>query len=221
MKRLAAAAVSALAAHLTMGCASLGDVEGQVCPVVLVPSDEIELPGQQRYRLSIEKGGALRRADAVAFRDGDAWVLVGFTPFNTRLFTLRQQGRATTVEGGALAARFGIDPVHIQDALHRAAFVRAPASGEGDRTTVWVREGERVRDSWHGEDLAERVFAPAAEAADRNASRISIEYIADPPAGASASWTVDNPDCGYQATIVMLSPGSSATGDSSTPQSGP
>lgn len=201
----------ALIGPLVLGCATAGQGGKLSCPVALVASDEIELAGRQRYRLSIEAGGLLRRADMVTFRDpgpsGGAWVLVGFTPFNTRLFTLRQVGHETTVVDAMLAERFGIDPLQVQDALHRAAFVKAPGSAEaGERVTTWVRQGESVRDSWNGERLAARVFSASSEARDHNASRISIEYSAAPPAGASASWTIDNPSCGYRATVITLAP---------------
>jgi hypothetical protein len=202
---------AALAVQLTFGCATSASRGELDCPVALVPSSEIVRAGSQRYRVSIEVDGVLRRAEAASFRDGDAWVLVGFTPFNTRLFTLRQEGIDTTVEGGTLAQRFGIDPRQLQDAFHRAVFVRPPRAAPAGPRIAWSRGREDVRDTWRAGSLAMRVFAPSSGAPDRDAARISIEYIAMPPAGASSSWTIHNPSCGYHATVVTLEPRGSSS----------
>lgn len=185
------------------GCAS-GRVwwRGDACAVV--PVDVSALPAEMNLRARMRVVAASREVgfDVVVQRSVDAEELrvVGLALPGTRLFALRQVGRdfilppETDRVMRSLAA-------WTMDALHRGLFVAPPSTVSTAGPIRWRYAGEMVEQE-HTEDSWTRTFRPSA--GKRNAPVISIEYRPDPDGSRAEEYTIQNPECGYEAIVVLL-----------------
>lgn len=123
-------------------------------------------------------------------RQAEVLVLVGFTPFGTRAFTVRQTGGEFEVDD-FVGSRMGVDPLWIADALHRTWFVAAPPEPSGAATGRWTWGDEVVR-----EHPAEG-GVPRTREFDAGAEIVRVVY--DGPTSAE----VDHPGCGYHVRLVL------------------
>jgi hypothetical protein len=94
--------------------------------VAPIPSNEIPEGRDLRVRMRVSAGRREIGLEVIALETGGDLVVAGFTPYGMRLFTVRQAGRAISVETAA-ARDVGPLPFFVMDALHRIYF--AGASG--------------------------------------------------------------------------------------------
>ena len=123
-------------------------------------------------------------------RQAEVLVLVGFTPFGTRAFTVRQTAGEFEVDD-FVGSRMGVDPLWIADALHRMWFVVGSREPSGATTGPWTWGGEVVR-----ERLAEGQI-PRIREFDAGAEIVRVVY--EGPTSAE----IDHPGCGYYIRVVL------------------
>ena len=188
----------ALVLVLACGCQGLGTGGRPGCPVT--PVDTAAITAELRAQGTIGIGDDASRTTLgfAVERAGDALTLVGFTPFGTRAFAIRQVGSELHVDD-FVGRRMGVEPIWLADALHRAYFVLPPADAEQTATgRRWRRAGEEITQH-SGSDGAPRTRRFArAEAGSTDV--VTVEYARPPGAGVE----IDNPWCGYHARLSLV-----------------
>ena len=132
---------------------------------------------------------------AVAQKRAEELIIVGITPYGTRLFELRQRGRRFTVEPDA-SVKIRIVATYALDALHRAYWIQPP--GEA---TSWDQNGERVSES-RDEAGGHREYRRTGWRTSFRSVTIVYDDAAGFPGAQGAK--IENPWCGYRATIILL-----------------
>ena len=132
---------------------------------------------------------------AVAQKTAEELIVVGITPYGTRLFELRQSGRRFTVEPDE-SVELRIVATFALDALYRAYWIEPPSE-----TTSWDRNGERISES-HDEAGRRREYRRT----DWSTGFRSVTIVYDDAAGfpEAQGAKIKNPWCGYRATIILL-----------------
>jgi hypothetical protein len=95
--------------------------------VAPIPSNEISEGRDLRARMRVSAGRREIGLEVVARETGGDLVVVGFTPYGVRLFTVRQEGREVSVEAAA-SRDVGPLPFFVMDALHRLYFAGASSA---------------------------------------------------------------------------------------------
>jgi len=98
------------------------------CPGELVPSERIEDDLLLRGNLRVRFGDADESFDLVIRKRGDALVVVGFTAFGSKAFSVTQLGVETQAES-YLGPALGIPPRNVLYDLHRASLLSGSARG--------------------------------------------------------------------------------------------
>jgi len=188
----------AFAIVVAFGCQGLGLGARDGCPVALVDTSEIAagLRAQGTLRIAVDGtettlGFALERANGTL-------TMVGFTPFGTRAFAIRQVGSELHVDD-FVGRRMGVEPIWLADALHRALLVTPP------RDALETAAGRRW--SWGGEEITEHLDPEGApdlrrfaHAAAGSTDVVTVEY----PRSSGAGIEIDNPWCGYRAHLTFV-----------------
>ena len=198
MRRAAAIPLAALGLacrHLLGLPAALPDCPGELLATQALPGDFLR---REAVRM---RGDRIDVALELAVqRRGDALVLVGFSPLGIRLFTVTQQGLATTVD-----APFGralpVPPLNVLRDLHRVRFLAAGEPPPGEETSTRVVGATAIRERWREGTLLARRFESASGG---GSGGVELRFE---PGGASAGRPrveLRNEDCGYQATWVAL-----------------
>jgi hypothetical protein len=116
----------------SLACAGPGaSKHADRCEVAPIPSNEIPEGLDLRARMRIAAGSREIGLEVVGRESGGDLVVVGFTPYGVRLFTVRQEEREVSVEAAA-SRGVGPLPFFVMDALHRLYFAgasRAPSDG--------------------------------------------------------------------------------------------
>lgn len=190
-----AARFEAALAFLALGCAtSVNPPGGPDCVVVPVPASDLPADLSLRTRMTLVAGETPVHLETVARSTDDGLVVVGLAPYGLRLFTLRQRGRAFSVEGAA-GRDPGPVPLWVADALHRIYWIQPPP---GLAVDCWERAGERVSER-RGRGGLRREFASVGAAPDSRP--VSIRY---PGRTGPRVIEIHNPHCGYAARVVTL-----------------
>ncbi len=180
-----------------ISCTGIGSwIQRPHCPVVPVPTsdlpDDIELRG--RMHLSMENGEA--HFEVVARRVPEELVVVGIAQYGVRLFAVHQRGREIAVEGA-----FSREFEHLErwtlDALHRAIWISRPSDPGAGPVVNWSWENESVTESIDGGQRRREFVHPDAS------DPVVIRYLS-PPAEAGDRVEIQNPWCGYEATLVVV-----------------
>jgi hypothetical protein len=186
---------------LVLGCQSAGSGSPPGCPVV--PAEPTSLSPDYRGQ------GALRVAQTTlgfaVERDGDTLTIVGFTPFGTRAFAIRQKGTSLKVDD-FVGERMGVEPLWLADALHRAFFIAEPNGAQVVRDSVDPAGPQARRWSWRDATVTD-YFKPNGRRVARQFNRGEIDsaevaiirYTDAEGTGAE----VYNPWCGYHGRIVL------------------
>ena len=132
---------------------------------------------------------------AVAQKTSEELAVVGITPYGTRLFELRQRGQRFTIEPAA-PEEIRIVATFALDALYRAYWVEPPKG-----VTSWETDGERISESRKGSG-GRREYSPTGWSRGFRSVTIAYDETAGFPGKQGA--TIENPWCGYRATIVLL-----------------
>ncbi len=112
------------------------------CEVAPIPSNEIPEGLDLRARMRVSAGRREIGLEVVARETGGDLVVVGFTAYGMRLFTVRQQGREVSVEAAAWRD-VGPLPFFVMDALHRLYFAGA-SSAPSDGVSIEYPEVGRA-----------------------------------------------------------------------------
>ena len=115
------------------------------CEVAPIPSNEIPEGRDLRARMRVFAGNREIGLEVIARETGGDLVVVGFTPYGVRLFTVRQEGREVSVEAAA-ARDVGPLPFFVMDALHRLYFAGA-SSAPSDGVSIEYPEVSRAASS--------------------------------------------------------------------------
>jgi hypothetical protein len=134
----------------------------------------------------------------VAQREGDALVVVGLTPFDTRAFSLRLEGGGLDLDRG-IARHLGIEPLHVYDALARAALLGAQAGSESSPDEQSFALGDEIVSEKRADgQLTLRRFVDPTSSRDGGAR---VRW----PADDARPIEVENTWCGYSARLLTLS----------------
>ncbi len=167
----------------TLGCQALREPAARAllphlasCPGLLLPTDAIPGDFVRHERVRVRGDGVDESYALVAQKRGDRLVLVGFSAFGAKAFSVVQQGLAVTSESH-LGAALPIPPENVLRDLHRARFLAEAGDAEGGRTLTREADGSlRVGAARCG---YETTFAPPAE--------VSLEGRASFPVAVSGS----------------------------------
>ena len=165
------------------------------CPAEIASTKDLPNGLSLRARVRIRAGGHDVAFQAVAQKTSEELIVVGITPYGTRLFELRQRGRRLTVEPDA-PEELRIVATYALDALYRAYWIEPP--GEA---TSWDRNGERISES-RGEAGGRREYRRTGWGTGFRPVTIAYDDAAGFPGAQGAK--IENPWCGYRATIILL-----------------
>ncbi|MEO1935080.1 MAG: DUF3261 domain-containing protein, partial [Myxococcales bacterium] len=165
------------------------------CPVEIASANDLPDGLLLRARLRIRVAGHDAAFQVVAQKMSEELIVVGITPYGTRLFELRQRDRRYTVEPEA-PEELRIVASYALDALYRAYWIEPP--GEA---TSWDRNGERVSES-RSEGGGSREYRQTGWGTGFGSVTIVYDDAAGFPGARGAK--VENPWCGYRATIILL-----------------
>jgi hypothetical protein len=187
---LAALAAAALAAA---GCAALPLPRHAVasCPGPLRPTVEIEGEFLLRQRLRVVLATRELALDLAVEKRGDRLVLLGFDAFGGNVLSMTQTG-VETRDASLPPPALELPPENVLSDLHRARFLAlaAPPGGEGE--TAGTLAGLRIREGWSAGSPRWRSLAPVA-----GGPLVRVEL-------GPGRARVENPACGYSATLVTL-----------------
>jgi hypothetical protein len=160
------------------------------CPGALRPTGEI--PGDLRLRLHmrLQARDLDTSLELAVEKRGDELVVVGLDPFGVKNFSIVQRGVAVKVDALPPAV-LPTAPENVLRDLHRVRFLALapPPGGEGEVQGSF--DGARVTEQWQGGRLAWRRFAGAA-------GDVRVEFADD-------HVRIDNPACGYRASLSEIS----------------
>lgn len=184
------------------------------CGVVPVPTAALRESGNLRARMRISAGSAEIGMEVVSRYQEGALVIVGLSPYGTRIFAATQRDRDVTVD--VEDARVRKLAMWTVDALHRALLIPrqrpqpTPQRGEPQgpkardiEIVEFVWSDERVRDAWVGGQHRSRDFLRGSGAGD--VPGVSIQYAAESVSERSERIDVHNAWCGYDAVVSVLS----------------
>jgi hypothetical protein len=179
------------------GCALLGTGSPH-CPLRAIDPERLPADLSVHYRVAIDSGEGEVRTAIVAQREGDVLVVVGLTPFDTRAFSLRLEDGGLDLDRG-IARHLGIEPLHVYDALARAALLDAQADSESSPDERSFALGDEVvSEKRTAGQLSLRRFAPASTSHEGGA-------LVRWPADGAGALEVENTWCGYSARLLPLS----------------
>jgi hypothetical protein len=178
-----------------------GSRAGGGCPVMLVDSERISDAGLLRQRIRVGDGDREVSIETVVQIEPGELVVVGFTPFGTRAFTIRQRGQDLEIED-RVARAMGIRAIWLLDALHRSRWIAAPdASGGESERWEWGGETVEQQRAGPGGPLV-RVFRVTAGGSSATSDlAVRVEYSD----AETSSVQIENPWCGYRARIETVS----------------
>ena len=159
------------------------------CPGVLLPTGEIEEELRLRLRMRLRAAELDTSLELAVEKRGDRLVVVAFDPFGVKSFSLVQRDLAVEVEGLPSAA-LPTAPQNVLHDLHRVRFLALapPRGGEGQVHAELA--GVEITEQWDGGRLEWRRF-------EGDGRPVRVEF-------SDASARIDNPGCGYRATLVEV-----------------
>jgi hypothetical protein len=127
----------------------------------LVTTDEIPGNFLMRQQIDFRYGEQSGSFEAVVQKHCEELTVIGFTPFGTRAFSIRQRGIEVSVES-RLPGGWPFSPRHVLLDIHRSYFVPISENPpqEGTRETSHGRE--TILESWSAGRLVERRYQPGS-----------------------------------------------------------
>jgi hypothetical protein len=145
----------------------------------LDPSGELvtteEIPGNflMRQQIDFRYGEQSGSFEAVVQKHCEELTVIGFTPFGTRAFSIRQRGIEVSVEYH-LPGGWPFSPRHVLLDIHRSYFVPISENPPHEETREISRGGETILESWSAERLVERRYHPGSR---EPAGSIVVTYV--------------------------------------------
>ena len=181
--------------YLSTGCTAYPRLPSENCPVKLIQASDLPQDLSFRAQVQIQKGKHQINFEAIAESKSGALTLVGIAPYGTRLFQIQQkEGEIHFSELDSSIHRSLA--IFTMDALYRAYWIRAPS-----KETSWDYANEIVTE---GSNHNER-YREFRQSGPREASgSVKIDYGFESDNRTTAVTTIENPWCGYSASIVQL-----------------
>ena len=165
------------------------------CPSEIASTNALPDELFLRARMLITVAGHDVTLQAVAKKTSEELAVVGITPYGTRLFELRQRGRQLIIEPAA-PEEIRIVAAFALDALYRAYWIEPPKG-----VISWEKDGERISES-RKESGGRREYSRPGWSRGFRSATIAYDETAGFPGKQGA--TIENPWCGYRASIVLL-----------------
>ena len=145
----------------------------------LDPSGELvateEIPGNflMRQQIDFRYGEQSGSFEAVVQKHCEELTVIGFTPFGTRAFSIRQRGIEVSVESH-LPGGWPFSPRYVLLDIHRSYFVPISENPPHEGTREISRGGETILERWLAGRLAERSYQPGR---GEPVGRIVVTYV--------------------------------------------
>ena len=123
----------------------------------LVAVDEIPGNFLMRQQIDFRYGQETGSFEAVVQKHCDELTVIGFTPFGTRAFSIRQQGLQVSVESH-LPGAWPFSPRFVLLDIHRSYFVPISENPPHEGTREISRGGESILERWSAGRLVERSY---------------------------------------------------------------
>jgi hypothetical protein len=144
---------------LVLACASAPPPAGLEPEGALVAADEIPGNFLMRQQIDFRYGEESGSFEAVVQKHCDELTVIGFTPFGTRAFSIRQRGLQVSVESH-LAGAWPFSPRFVLLDIHRSYFVPIPENPPHEGTREVSHGGESILERWSAGRLVERSYRP-------------------------------------------------------------
>jgi len=170
--------------------------EGALVPTRQIPGHFL-MRQQLRYRFAEEEGSF----EAVVQKHCDEVIVIGFAPFGTRAFTIRQRGLDVSVESH-LPAPWPFPPTQILLDIHHTFFLPIPATPPPDGSHQSAHGRTIVSERWTSGRLTERSIRPSRQ--DIHAETV-IRYVGGARRGPPPrEIRLENQRYGYQIDITTV-----------------
>ena len=167
----------------------------------LVTTDEIPGNFLMRQQIDFRYGEQSGSFEAVVQKHCEELTVIGFTPFGTRAFSIRQRGVEVSVESH-LPGSWPFSPRHVLLDIHRSYFVPISENPPHEGTREIPHGGETILERWSAGRLAERSYH-----SDRGepAGRIVVTYVGGTTARAPARRVrLRNERYGYNLDVTTV-----------------
>jgi hypothetical protein len=144
---------------LVLACASAPRPADPEPEGALVATDEIPGNFLMRQQIDLRYGEQSGSFEAVVQKHCDELTVVGFTPFGTRAFSIRQRGLQVSVESH-LAGAWPFSPRYVLLDIHRSYFVPIPENPPHEGTRQLTYGAEAILERWSAGRLVERIYRP-------------------------------------------------------------
>ena len=164
----------------------------------------VEIPDDFLLRQHVEFRAGERSGsfEAVVQKRCDELVVIGFTPFGTRAFSIRQRGTEVQAEVH-VPGSWPFPPEYILLDIHRAYLVPLPEVPPASEHREIRYGGERVTERWEVGRLVERMFSRAGA---RRAAAVAVRYVGGETHERIVRETwIENGAFGYELRITTLS----------------
>jgi hypothetical protein len=179
----------------------LREADGIEYPGELVPSDEIPGNFLMRQNLRFVAGDREGSLEVVIQKHCAEILVIGLTPFGSRVFTIRQHGTEVSAESH-LPGTWPFPPQNVLIDIHRVYFLPTPSPPPKDGLREVRRGSELVTERWISASLVERSFRRVS---GNPPGRIVVRYNGRVPPGFPASEIrLDNERYGYQLDITTV-----------------
>lgn len=165
------------------------------CPVEPLANEDRPEHLSLRARVRMEAASREINFQAVAQITAESFVLVGITPYGTRLFKLTQNDGKFSADP-ALPVEYQTLSLYTADALIRTFLIHPPGGAKS-----WTRAGEQITDTLQA-GKERRVYRPAQR--EPGSPNVTIDYDDGSTLEGMQGATIENSWCDYRAKIVLL-----------------
>jgi hypothetical protein len=181
-------------------CAHRGAPSGRGgCPVAPVASETLGRDADLRAQIEIRSRNQSAGFDVVARASGGELIVIGLSPHGTRLFTVRQRGRAFEVEPTSSPMLEQV-ALWVVDALYRSHWITPGMSVPGETMREPDPSPGAPDDGRRRREFDRPDASPAV-------AGVTIDYL--PPSTSRPTFRIEiqNRWCGYDASVVILEEG--------------
>ena len=170
-------------------------------PGELVATEEIPGNFLMRQQIDFRHGEQSGSFEAVVQKHCDELTVIGFTPFGTRAFSIRQRGVEVSVESH-LAGAWPFSPRYVLLDIHRSYFVPIPSDPPHEGSRQVSHGGGTILESWSAGRLVERSYRPRP---GEPAGSVVVTYVDGATARAPARQVrLRNERYGYELDVTTV-----------------